>query len=61
MKKFIALALALCMTSVMSLASFAAEVNTDGGSGSTPVNLTTTNGGLNDDGTGGGVTNEYYY
>lgn len=42
MKKFIALALALCMTSVMSLASFAAEVNTDGGSGSTPVYLSST-------------------
>ena len=46
MKKFIALALALCMTSVMSVASFAAEVNTDGGSGSTPVYLSS-----NEDGT----------
>ena len=42
MKKFIALALALCMTSAMSLASFAAEVSSDGGSGSTPVYLSST-------------------
>ena len=48
MKKFIALALALCMTSAMSLASFAAEVNTDGGSGSTPVYLSSTEDGTLD-------------
>ncbi len=42
MKKFIALALALCMASVMSVCSFAAEVNSDGGSGSTPVYLSST-------------------
>ena len=48
MKKFIALALALCMTAVMSLASFAAEVNTDGGSGSTPVYLSSTEDGTLD-------------
>ena len=48
MKKFIALALALCMTSVMSLASFAAEVSSDGGSGSTPVYLSSTEDGTLD-------------
>jgi len=48
MKKFIALALALCMTSAMSIASFAAEVNTDGGSGSTPVYLSSTEDGTLD-------------
>ena len=48
MKKFIALALALCMTSAMSLASFAAEVNNDGGSGSTPVYLSSTEDGTLD-------------
>ena len=48
MKKFIALALALCMTTAMSLASFAAEVNTDGGSGSTPVYLSSTEDGTLD-------------
>ncbi len=42
MKKYIALALALCMVSVMSVCSFAAEVNSDGGAGSTPVYLSST-------------------
>jgi hypothetical protein len=51
MKKFIALALALCMVCAMSVTAFAAEIDTSGGSGTTPVNLTTTN-----DGIGGGDT-----
>ncbi len=49
MKKFIALALALCIVCAMSVTAFAADVSTPGGSGSTPVNLSST-----DDGTIGG-------
>ncbi len=47
------LALALCMVCAMSVNAFAAEIDTSGGSATTPVNLTTTNGGV--DG-GGEVT-----
>ncbi len=49
MKKFtklITLALALCMSVSMVLASSAAEIDQSGGSGTTPVSLTTTNGGI---------------
>ena len=53
--KLISLALAACMLCAASISVSAAEINQSGGSGSTPVNLTTTNGGLNDDGTGGGT------
>ena len=42
MKKFIALALSLCMVCVMSVATFAVEVNSAGGSGTTPVFLSST-------------------
>lgn len=42
MKKFMSLALALCMVCAMSVTAFAAEVDTDGGSGSTPVYLSST-------------------
>ena len=42
MKKFITLALALCMALSASVYSFAAEIDTDGGSGSTPVYLSST-------------------
>ncbi len=48
----LALCLALCMIYVMSMTAFAAEIGTSGGSGTTPVNLTTTNGGIG----GGGET-----
>ncbi len=48
MKKFIALALALCMASVMTVCSFATEVNSDGGAGSTPVYLSSTEDGTLD-------------
>ena len=53
--KLISLTLAACMLCAASISVSAAEINQSGGSGSTPVNLTTTNGGLNDDGTGGGT------
>ena len=53
--KFIALALAACMLCAASISVSAAEINQSGGSGSTPINLTTTNGGLDGDGTGGGT------
>ncbi len=49
MKKFIkiiTLALALCMSASLALASSAAEIDQSGGSGTTPISLTTTNGGL---------------
>lgn len=49
--KLIALCLALCLCVCMSATAFAAEIDTSGGSGTTPVNLTTTN-----DGIGGGGT-----
>lgn len=42
MKKFMSLALALCMVCVMSVSAFAAEVDTDGGAGETPVYLSST-------------------
>ena len=53
--KLISLALAACMLCTAAISVSAAEINQSGGSGSTPVNLTTTNGGLNDDGSGGGT------
>ena len=46
--KIIALCLALCMMCAFSVTAFAAEIDTSGGEGSTPVNLTTTNDGLVD-------------
>ena len=46
--KIIALCLALCMMCAFSVTAFAAEVDTSGGEGNTPVNLTTTNDGLVD-------------
>lgn len=51
MKKFATIALALCMICALSVSAFAVEIETSGGSGTTPVNLTTTN-----DGIGGGST-----
>ena len=57
MKKFLSLALALCMVCAMSATAFAAEITESGGSGSTPVSLTTTNGGIGGgEGGDGGVT-----
>ncbi len=53
--KLISLALAVCMLCAASVSVSAADINQSGGSGSTPINLTTTNGGLNEDGTGGGT------
>ncbi len=53
--KLISLALAACMMCAAAISVSAAEINQSGGSGSTPVNLTTTNGGLNEDGSGGGT------
>lgn len=49
MKKFVSMILALCMVCALSVSAFAAEIDTSGGSGSTPVNLSST-----DDGTTGG-------
>jgi hypothetical protein len=49
MKNFIALALSLCMVLALGISASAADINSDGGSGSTPVYLSSTN-----DGTIGG-------
>ena len=46
--KIFSLCLVACMMCAFSVTAFAAEVDTSGGSGSTPVNLTTTNEGLQD-------------
>ena len=48
MKKFITLALALCLALSASVFASAAEVNADGGSGSTPVYLSSTEDGTLD-------------
>ena len=53
MKKIVALILSLCMVFAMGITALAAEINTSGGSGTTPVSLTTTNGGI-----GGGDSGE---
>lgn len=53
MKKIISLCLALCMICALSVSAFAAEIDTSGGSGTTPVSLTTTNDGI---GEGSGTT-----
>ena len=42
MKKFITLALALCMALSASVCASAAEISSDGGSGRTPVYLSST-------------------
>ena len=46
MKKVISIILALCSLAVMAVPAFAADITTNGGSGTTPVNLSST-----DDGT----------
>ena len=46
MKKFVSIVLALCMCVALGVTAFAAEIDTDGGSGSTPVSLTTANDGI---------------
>ena len=52
--KLTSIILATCMLCAMSVSASAAEINQSGGSGTTPVNLTTTNDGI--DGDGGEVT-----
>ncbi len=42
MKKFLSIALALCMVCALSVSAFAAEIDVDGGNGSTPVYLSST-------------------
>ena len=49
MKKLLSIVLALCMVCALSATAFAADVSTPGGSGSTPVHLSSTS-----DGTVGG-------
>ena len=49
--RIIAVILALCAVCAFSATAFAAEIDTSGGSGTTPINLTTTNDGLNGEAT----------
>ena len=42
MKKFISIAIAICLVFSLSVTALAADINTNGGSGSTPVYLSTT-------------------
>ena len=42
MKKFISIALAICLVFSLSVTALAADINTNGGSGSTPIYLSTT-------------------
>ena len=44
--RIIAILLALCAVCAFSATAFAAEIDSSGGSGTTPINLTTTNDGL---------------
>ena len=48
--KITSLILAACMLCAVSVSASAAEINQSGGSSTTPVNLTTTNGGIGGDG-----------
>ena len=48
--KILSFALAACMLCAMSVSASAAEISESGGSGTTPVNLTTTNGGIGGEG-----------
>ena len=52
--KLTSLILAACMLCAVSISASAAEINQSGGSGTTPVSLTTTNGGIG--GEGGEIT-----
>ena len=58
MKKILSLVLALSLCLCMGVTAFAAEIDTSGGSGTTPVSLTTTNNGIGggEGGDGGDVT-----
>ena len=49
--RFIAMILAICAVCAFSATAFAAEIEYSGGSGSTPINLTTTNDGLDGEAT----------
>ncbi len=49
MRKLLSLLLALCMAFSMSAFASAAEIDESGGAGTTPVSLTTTNGGIEGD------------
>ena len=58
MKKILSLVLALSLCLCLGVTAFAAEIDTSGGSGTTPVSLTTTNNGIGggEGGDGGDVT-----
>ena len=49
--RIIAVILAFCAVCAFSATAFAAEIDTSGGSGTTPINLTTTNDGLDGEAT----------
>ncbi len=48
--RIMSLVLALCMTCAIGITASAADIDTSGGSASTPVNLTTTNNGIGGEG-----------
>ena len=55
MSKILSLVLALTMCLSLGISASAAEIDTNGGSGSTPVSLTTSNDGLGEDTDGDGI------
>ena len=55
MSKILSLVLALTMCLSLGISASAAEIDTSGGSGSTPVSLTTSNDGLGEDTDGDGI------
>ena len=55
MSKILSLVLALTMCLSLGISASAAEIDTSGGSGSTPVSLTTSNDGLGEDTNGDGI------
>lgn len=55
MSKILSLVLALTMCLSLGISASAAEIDTSGGSGSTPVSLTTSNDGLGEDTDGNGI------
>ena len=56
--KLTSLILAACMLCAMSVTASAAQISESGGSGTTPVSLTTTNGGIGNDTDGDGIPDD---
>ena len=58
MSKILSLVLALTMCLSLGISASAAEIDTSGGSGSTPISLTTTNDGIGEDTDGDGIPDD---